>query len=351
MHDIWNGKAIYTGEAADVWHGIGVYVGDRKLTSAGILAEAGLDFEISKLPMLIQGADGVSFPSKNYALTREGVAEDPEGEGNPVQLGTVTNNYQILQNRDAFGPFDPLVKDGLIEYTAAGALANGARVWIAAKLIGLKPEEMTVRTVNGRPDAVEAFWLLYNGHDGMTAISSTLTAIRSVCFNTVTAGLADTSFLNAAKPGRGRLGADKDQSQKARHAKNVNANVAEMMKGLERASEQFGSLMAKYRAMAAVKLSDAKIERFFKLTFPTVEGEKWSTRRSNQIEEMTNLALNGVGNSGGSVWDCFNGITEWIDHKASADAMVNVNSSWFGARKDLRQDAFRAAMEIVRDAA
>lgn len=356
MHDIWNGKAIYTGSQADVWHGIGIYVGDRRLTSADILAEAGLDYEVSKLPMFIQGSNPeFYFPSRNFALTRTGVAEDPEGEGNPVQLGTVTNNYEILQNRDAFAPFDPLVEEGLIEYTAAGALANGARVWIAAKLtMGLTANDMTVRTLkDGRPDAVEAYWLLYNGHDGMTALSTTLTAIRAVCFNTVTAALADRTFATqeVQRPQMGqRLSVKKSGPAKARHARNVKANLAAAVKTLERTHAEFGRLMDAYRAMAQTRLTDAKIERFFKMTFPTVEGEQWSTRRQNQINEMERLALEGTGNDGGTVWDLFNGVTEWIDHKATADEMANINSSWFGTRRDQRQDAFRAALQLVKAA-
>lgn len=356
MDAIWNGKAIYTGSSEDVWHHIGVYVGDRKLTSADILAEAGLDYEVSKHPMFIHaptaGIDGAlggaaSFPSKNFALCRDGVSEDPEGEGNPVQLGTVTDYYKVLQNRDAFKPFDPLVEAGLIDYTAAGALMNGARVWIAAKLNKLKTEDMVVReyTVNGKKtvDTVEAYWLLYNGHDGMTALSTTLSTIRPVCFNTVTAALYDKTFRTDGKEKK----PEQQQAQKARHADNINANVERMVKSLERSHAEFGKLMEAYRAMAQVKLTDAKIEKFFKMTFPVVEGEEWSTRRKNQIEEMSRLAIDGTGNTGGSVWDLFNGVTEWIDHKSGNDDMAMINSSWFGTRKDQRQDAFRAAMNLA----
>jgi len=360
MHDIWNGKAIYTGTPDEVWHRIGVYVGDRKLTSAAILAEAGLNYEVSKLPLFIQAPieqNGVThmtmFPSRNYALTRAGVAEDPEGEGNPVQLGTVTNHYEILQNRDAFAPFDPLVEQGLIEYTAAGALANGARVWIAAKLKGLKPSDMTVRTLkNGNPDAVEAFWLLYNGHDGVTALSTTLTAIRAVCFNTVTAAMADRTFVTDEKALRETQSVRQRKSgaAKARHSGNVKTNLAEMVKTLERTHAEFGRLMEAYRAMAQVRLTDAKIAKFFKMTFPVVEGEEWSPRRQNQITDMQRLAIEGAGNGGGTVWDLFNGVTEWIDHEAGVDEMASINSSWFGTRRDQRQDAFRAAMNLVKAA-
>lgn len=349
-HNIWNGKAIYTGDSAEVWHHIGVYVGDRKLTSAEVLTESGLEYEVKKLPMLIQGPNGETFPSRNFAITRDGVEADPEGEGNPVQMGVVTDNYQILQNADAFMPFDPLVKEGLIEYTAAGALMNGARVWIAAKLLGLKPEDNIVRTTKHSVDTVEAFWLLYNGHDGMTAVNINLTAIRPVCFNTVTAALSDRTFGDNSAANKMHGKETGHTGVKARHARNVNANVAEAVTTLERTHAQFGKLMLAYRAMAAAKLTDARIETFFKRTFPVVDGEEWSTRRKNQIEEMTRLALEGVGNTGGSVWDLFNGVTEWIDHKASDDAMVNVNSSWFGTRKDQRQDAFRAALELVKAA-
>lgn len=343
-HEIWNGRAIYTGAQAEVWHEIGVYVGGRKLTSEDILAEAGLDYPVYKLPMMMQRSDGSIFPTKNVAVCRDGVAEDIEGDGNPVQLGTVTSNYEILQNRDAFRSFDPLVEAGLIEYTAAGALMNGARVWIAARLTDVKRDEMVVRHTKTFTDTVEAYWLLYNGHDGATAVNINLTAIRPVCFNTVSAAMFDSTYATtAAQQVRGNAGV------KARHARNVVANVDAAVKSLEATHERFRTMMDTYRAMADVKLTDAITERFFKLTFPVVEGEVWSKRRSNQIEEMQRLAIEGVGNGGNSLWDLFNGVTEYFDHNG-ADPMANMNSSWFGTRADQRDAAMTAARKILKAA-
>lgn len=339
-HEIWNGKAIYTGKREDVWHEIGIYVGEEKLTSGRILSEAGLDYEVTKHPMTIArtiNGETVHYPSNRFAVCRDGVAEDLEGEGNPVQLGVVTANYQILQNADAFKPFDPLVDAGLLEYTAAGALMNGARVWIAAKMTGIKTEDTIVRETKEFVDTVEAYWLLYNGHDGQTAVNIALTGIRPVCFNTVSMAIVDESAVTGG-------------AIKARHASNVLANVEAATKTLEKANERFAGMMAAYRKMAAVALTDARIEQFFKRTFPTIDGAAWSTRRANQVEKMTQLAVSGVGNNGSTVWDLFNGATEYFDHAATDDAMRNMESSWFGSRRDQRGDAFRAAMELVNAA-
>lgn len=45
-----------------------------------------------------------------------------------------SSRYRVLQNRDAFAFFDPLVATAWPSYEAAGALSDGETVWVQARL-------------------------------------------------------------------------------------------------------------------------------------------------------------------------------------------------------------------------
>ncbi len=352
-HQIWNGKAIYAGNAEEVWHGIGVYVGDRRLDSAAILAEAGLDYDVYKLPLYMKtefgGATDFEYlPSNKWAICRDAQEEDPEFQEDlrrPVQMGTVSKDYQVLHQREAFQIFDPLAEEGLITYTAAGALANGARIWIAAKLENIPVEDTIVRELKGGViDTVEAFWLLHLGHDGMTGINSNLSGIRPVCANTI--ALAEAEGMTS----------------RARHTGDVMQNLRDANDLLAQHHTRFGELMTVYREMAKRKMRQADVIEFFDRLYPvetpldglagkvaSASKAKRSARRQNQIDDMIVRAAEGNGNGGGTLWDVFNGVTENFDH-AGSDRMANVASSWFGDRRIQRQKAFSLALDLLKAA-
>lgn len=102
---------------------------------------------------------------------------------NDTVLGVVGKDYQIVQNRDAFSFFDSIVGgDGML-YETAGALGNGERIFITAKL----PDYIRV----GNDDLIEKYLFLTTSHDGSGSITAAFTPIRIVCANTLNAALRD----------------------------------------------------------------------------------------------------------------------------------------------------------------
>lgn len=182
------GKHSFFSTKEKAWHKLGQVV-DRYPTSAEAIQFAGLDYIVEKRPLFTYDTENhtadpdtdiiipeISVP--NYFAT---VRADTD-----QVLGVVGNDYEVVQNRDAFVFFDAIVGggDGIL-YETAGALGNGERIFITAKLPGY------IRV--GNDDLIEKYLFLTTSHDGFGSITAAFTPIRVVCNNTLHAALNNMS--------------------------------------------------------------------------------------------------------------------------------------------------------------
>jgi phage/plasmid-like protein (TIGR03299 family) len=178
------GKHSFFSTKEKAWHKLGQVV-DRYPTSAEAIQFAGLDYIVEKRPLFTYDTENhtadpdtdiiipeISVP--NYFAT---VRADTDRV-----LGVVGNDYEVVQNRDAFAFFDAIVGggDGIL-YETAGALGNGERIFITAKLPGY------IRV--GNDDLIEKYLFLTTSHDGFGSITAAFTPVRVVCNNTLHAAL------------------------------------------------------------------------------------------------------------------------------------------------------------------
>lgn len=171
------------------WHGLGQIVQDYP-TSGEAIKHAGLDYEVIKAPIytkgtgIIQRADGIEMRDNEISIPD--YFANIRTDSNTV-LGVVGSDYHIVQNREAFAFFDAIVGggDGIL-YETAGALGNGERIFITAKL----PDYISVG--NG-DDITEKYIFLTTSHDGSGSITAAFTPIRIVCQNTLNASLHNMS--------------------------------------------------------------------------------------------------------------------------------------------------------------
>ncbi len=167
------------------WHGLGQIV-EQYPTSEEAIVHAGLDYEVIKSPLFTQGrtmniGDSGELIEANDILVPNSFATLRTDTNRP--LGVVGKDYHIVQNREAFNFFDAIVGggDGIL-YETAGALGNGERIFITAKL----PDYIRV----GKGDDVtEKYIFLTTSHDGSGSITAAFTPIRIVCQNTLNASL------------------------------------------------------------------------------------------------------------------------------------------------------------------
>jgi len=120
------GKNSFMSVKEKAWHNLGQVI-DRYPTSSEAIQHAGLDYIVEKRPLF-------TYDTTNYLGSAEIIIPEIVGPNffAPVRadteqvLGVVGNDYEVVQNRDAFTFFDAIVGGGEgILYETAGALGEG----------------------------------------------------------------------------------------------------------------------------------------------------------------------------------------------------------------------------------
>jgi phage/plasmid-like protein (TIGR03299 family) len=174
MIEIVNGKAqmAYAGDVP--WHGLGTKV-PADLTPDQMLEAAGLDWTVEKKDLTFEvGGEQIVAPGKK-ALVRS---------SDGALLDVIGDNWNPLQNSEAFEFFNDFVAAGDMEMHTAGSLEDGRRVWALAKV------NDTFEVFKG--DVIEQFLLFSNPHKYGQVIDVRMTPTRVVCNNTLTMALNRT---------------------------------------------------------------------------------------------------------------------------------------------------------------
>ncbi len=169
------------------WHGLGQIVKDYP-ASKEALEFAGLNYTVEKRPIFTYGTPNFKAdPDADIVIPEievPGYFATVRTDTDQV-LGMVGKDYRIVQNTDAFTFFDSIVGGDGILYETAGALGNGERIFITAKL----PDYIKV----GSDDLIEKYIFLTTSHDGSGSITAAFTPIRVVCVNTLSMALNNCS--------------------------------------------------------------------------------------------------------------------------------------------------------------
>ena len=163
-HELMNNNAMfYVGQTP--WHGLGEKLEIAPNTKEA-LKLAKLDWEVHKTETYIK-LNKFMYIGKTYVPTEYCCTYRFDSDMNPIILGHVSKKYEVLQNEDAFQPFDEVLLDHGYTYETAGAVKDGQRIWILAKA----PKNTTVGN-----DKVDQYVLLFNSHNGSTGVTMKPTA-------------------------------------------------------------------------------------------------------------------------------------------------------------------------------
>ena len=307
----------YAGEVP--WHGLGTKV-PADLSPAQMLEKAGLNWTVEKTPAFAN-IDGKQVSVGWSALTRS--------SDNSI-LSVVSNDWNPVQNHEAFEFFDEYCRVGDMEMHTAGSLRNGQIVW------GLAKVKDSFDLFKG--DQVDSYLLFTNPHKFGQCIDVRFTPIRVVCNNTLTLSLNMHS----------------DRVVKKNHRTEFNA--AEVKQTLGIATEK----LAKYKEMAAFlgskRYTEETAKDYFNTIFPVIAYNKEKGPQRKELSKSATRALEvldtqpGARFAEGSWWQAFNAVTYLTDHEIGRSQDTRLQSAWFGANKNLKIKALETAVQFAEAA-
>jgi phage/plasmid-like protein (TIGR03299 family) len=301
------------------WHGLGVHV-PSDLSPAQMLDKAGLDWTVQKIPAFAD-IDGNKTNVGWSALVRSSDRE---------VLSVVSNDWNPVQNHEAFEFFHEYCAAGDMEMHTAGSLRGGQIVWVLAKI------KESFELFKG--DTVESFLLFTNPHKFGQSIDVRFTPIRVVCNNTLTLSLSQ----------------DADRMVKKSHRTEFNA--AQVKEQLGIATDK----LAKYKEMAAFlgskRYTNETLKDYFNRIFPVLAYNKEKGPQRKELSKSATRALEvvntqpGAQYAEGSWWQAFNAVTYLTDHEIGRSADSRLTSAWFGPNKNLKVKALETAVEFAEAA-
>jgi len=316
----------YAGETP--WHGLGFKVSD-KLSPAQMLKAAKLDWEVEKRKLLyLNGEKTIEVPGK-YSLTRK-------SDGS--HLSIVGSTYKPVQNAEAMDFFKRFTDAGKMTMETAGSLWHGRYMWALARI----KADFDV----GKSDPVQSYLLLCSPHVHGKAMLIQTTAIRVVCWNTL------TFAIGANLRGNG-------SGFRIPHSQDFGVMKEVAAKALGLVTQDMEQFRDAAKHLSKKKVSEEKAEEYFcevlhydpkKKTKGKVEKE---AEREPQMLPKFRRALNNapgaaLGTAKGTMWGALNAITYVIDHETGRERHTALRNAWLGHTAAIKRRALHVALERAK---
>jgi phage/plasmid-like protein (TIGR03299 family) len=310
------------------WHGLGNRV-EQKVHAVEMIRAAGLDWEVHKRPA--RGAKANFNAKKEEIYSRYEILRMPRNgiSENEILLGVVSNRYEPLQNRTAFQFFDPIVDRETAFFETAGALGEGERVWVLAKMPDI------IEVVRG--DECLKYLLLSNTHTGQASVTVKFTAIRVVCLNTLMLALEDGQ-----------------KAFRVRHSKIMPKRLQEIGELIAAANAVYTKAAELFQRLAKIRLRKELLDEYLEAVFPKSEAQikkgetpsKW-IHVSHLLEKVPDLQMAGVR---GTLWAAYNAITHFEDYREADGELKDgrLDRVWFGSGANLKLQALNAAAILAK---
>jgi phage/plasmid-like protein (TIGR03299 family) len=310
------------------WHNLGVVV-SKAMTTSEAIVEAGLDYTVEKFPLEANiGGERIIVPGK-FAT---GIKEEKK------VFGVVGNYYTIVQNKDAFSFFDSIVEEGEAIFETAGALKDGQRIFISAKL----PSYIEVKD-----DLIEQYLFLTNTHDGTGTIQVAFTPVRIVCNNTLNAALSQMS-----------------NRVSIRHTTNAQEKLEQAHKIMGITNTLSREVEALFNSMSKVRIKKdtlvhliGEVIKAQKSDSKQVESGDESTRFNNLVEEIVDYGTTNetqlLDSTKGTLFGAYNAITGYFqnvrDYKENNEKKFSVIMDSTGTGAKYTQTAFDLCVKMLNN--
>lgn len=309
-----DGKAsmAYAGDVP--WHGLGVKV-SNDLTPEQMLKAANLNWTVDPVELFAE-VGGKRLATGHRALVRS---------SDQRVLDVITDDWNPVQNSEAFEFFNDFVAAGDMEMHTAGSLKDGKIVWALAKV------SESFELFGGR-DQVDAYLHFTNPHSYGQSIDVRFTPIRVVCNNTLTLSLNMKS----------------KNMVKVSHRREFDADMVKEALGVAKHKLDQYKEMAQY--LSQKRYTDENVVDYFKRVFPVLTKKEDSAKDLSKSAERALEVIDtqpGAEFGRGTWWQAFNAVTYMTDHEIGRSADTRLQSAWYGQNKNLKTKALETAVEMA----
>lgn len=307
----------YVGETP--WHGLGVRV-SNDISVDEMMKAAGLDWTVEKIPTY------ATIGGKKVQMERSALVRSTDN----TVFDLVPNDWNEVQNHEAFEFYREWVENGGMEMHTAGSLDNGRRIWVLAKT----KEKFEV--FGG--DLIESYFLLSNPHQYGSSFEARDTKIRVVCNNTLTVALKDESNV----------------AVRLNHRRKFDVEQVKQMVGISKQKSQTYKELAEY--LGSKRASPENVVQYFKDVFPLTDNKVDDAKRQAKLSRPGTQALGfletqpGAEFARGSWWQAFNAVTYVVDHELGKSDDTRLNSAWFGFNRGRKVKALDLAVQFAEAA-
>lgn len=291
------GKNSFFSRKELAWHGLGQIINKEIVTAKEAMIAAQANFTVIKTEGYAEISPGMFKKADNYYFTYRDDTKDV--------LGIVGNDYEVVQNVEAFDFIDNIIMGGEASFETAGVLGTGGKIFVTAKL----PSYVKL----GGEDIIEKYIFITTTHDGTGKIIAAITPIRVVCNNTLSMALSHCTQKIAFK-----------------HTKKVHdkLEMAHRLMGItNKYFTEFEDLLASLKripigkedaqkAACKIYLTTAEYDKLSSVNFDYRRSRDISTRKSNILDSLINTIDQGVGQEhhrGTALW-VLNGITSFYQN-------------------------------------
>ena len=286
-HEITTTDSMMSARNRTPWHGLGTVI-EGNPTIADAIQLSGLTWRVECRPNWTSSGEGfVSTPSQSTIRVN--------ADGSEVVLGSVGPTYEPLQNVDAFAWFQPWIDSGAAVIETAGSLQGGRRVWVCARIVG-DPIDV------GGGDEVEVHVVLAHAHDGTLAVRAMITPVRTVCANTLAAGIREAQAI-----------------VRVQHRGDMAARLEDAASTLAQVRAELAKRGDLWRAMAATQVaSEAMAIDYLGAVYGQDQGDFAKGRRLAPLMDRFNGGAPGsdLATASGTVWGLLQAVTDYETHHA-----------------------------------
>jgi len=188
-------------------------------------------------------------------------------------------------------------------------------------------------------DVADKYLLFSNSHDGHATVQVKFTPIRVVCQNTLTMAL------------------NWGRTVRVPHTRNISERLRHVQKLLGIVNTRYSALDERFRAMVQVQMTGDRLDHYLSRVFPSPPDRADGRARARVKHDRLcaeHFFDHGAGNRmkgvAGTLWAAYNGVTEYVDHRAGQQQTPErrLNSVWFGDGYLAKARAFRVAELLAR---